>query len=78
MFEHGIAPHARHHHIENDQVRPLLVNGLFALLAVARLDNPETFPFQDEAQSIAQFVVIVHNQDRLGLRHFASPRMGEK
>src|SRR5262249_24168529 len=46
VLQHRVAAHARHHHVEDHEVGPLVVDLLLALLAVARLDDAVALPLE--------------------------------
>src|SRR5215469_5283327 len=58
VLQHRVAAHARHHHVQDDQVGPLVVDLLLALLAVAGLDDAVALLLQDDAQAVAQLHVV--------------------
>ena len=53
MLQHRVASHARHHHVENDQIGVMRVHHLLALLAVASLHDTMALPLQQDAQAVA-------------------------
>ena len=71
MFEDRVAAHARHHHVEDDEVRLGVVNGVLALVAVVRLQHAEALALEDGAEAVHEFAVVVDDQDRLGVAHVA-------
>jgi hypothetical protein len=69
MLQNRIAAHSRHHHVQNHQVRFVIVDHLLALMAVVRVDDSVALPFQHQAQPVDQFPVVVHNQNGFLVGH---------
>src|SRR5256885_1594403 len=46
VFEDRVPTHGRHHHVEDGQIGPLLVDGLFTLVAVAGRDGAVSLALQ--------------------------------
>ena len=69
MFEDRIAALARHHHIEDDEIGPLLVDEVLPLLAVAGLEHLVALRFEDGADAVGEFVIVVHDQDDFLIGH---------
>ena len=62
LVQGGEAVHARHEHVQQDQVRLFLVRDVQGLLAVDGLQEPVRFAAQRVAKHAAVVVVVVHNQ----------------
>ncbi len=52
MLQDRIAAHARHHHVQNDQVGALLVDQVLALLAIAGLQNLVPLALKDGPNAV--------------------------
>src|SRR5262249_30814859 len=55
VLQDGVAAHARHHHVQDHQVRAVLVDQALALLAVAGLEDAVALALEHQAQAVAQF-----------------------
>ena len=69
MLEHRVAAHARHHHVEDDEVGVVLVDQALALLAVAGLEHAIALPLEHDAQPVAQFGVVIDDENGFAVRH---------
>ncbi len=69
MLQNGIAAHARHHHVEDDEVGMMLIDHVLALLAVAGLNHAIALFFQEHSEAVAQFHIVVDDQNDFVCRH---------
>jgi hypothetical protein len=63
MFQNWIATHARHHHVEDDQIGPHPIDHFTRLATVACLKHFVALAFKDKAQAIAEFGVVINDQN---------------
>ena len=65
-FKNDVDPiirHARHHHVEDDQVRPMLLGDLQPLATVGGGDDAEAFAFHVEANELDDVRLIVDDEN---------------
>jgi len=71
------AVHVWQHDVQRDHVRAALQRFVQGLLAVARLQDPESFALQDVAEKATDILFIVHDQDRSPRSRFTQQAVGK-